>query len=70
MRLEDCGDVIGRDEIMQIFGYKSLNALYRAINAGKFLPPDLTMPARWSRDRLRLWWSEGVRTRSKIRRIV
>jgi hypothetical protein len=61
MRLDDAPDVITRALVMEIFQYRSLNALYRAVQAGKFPSPDLTQPARWSRDRLRLWWTEGRR---------
>jgi len=66
-RLEECGDVVTRDDVMAIFQYRSLSALYDAIKAGKFPAPDLTRPARWSRTRLQLWWSEGLRTRIKAR---
>jgi hypothetical protein len=62
MRLADAPDVITRAVVMEIFQYRSLNALYRAVQAGKFPPPDLTQPARWSRQRLELWWTEGQRS--------
>lgn len=67
MRLDECEDVVTREQVLAIFQYRSLNALYRAVQAGKFPAPDLTMPARWSRDRLRLWWIEGRRVKGPHR---
>jgi len=61
--LDDCGDVVTLDQVVAIFQYRNHQAIYRAVKRHAFPTPDLTMPARWSRERLRLWWTEGRQTR-------
>jgi hypothetical protein len=60
--LDQCGDVVTVAQVLEIFHMPSEKAIRRAIKARKFLEPDLDYPMRWSRDRLRLWWTEGRRT--------
>jgi hypothetical protein len=70
VRLDDCPDVVSREQVMEIFQFRGLSTLYDAVNAGRFPPPDLTYPARWFRPRLMLWWTDGVRVKpSKLRRV-
>lgn len=57
MRLERCGDVLTRPQVIRLFQFPSQRALYRAVQSGKFPEPTITGPARWSRIVLLDWWT-------------
>lgn len=67
MKLEDCGDVLSRKQVMEIFQIPSLKALYRRQHDGGFPAPAMTRPMRWFRADLQRWTNGDARP-SHLRR--